>query len=141
MLLDANVLLYAVDEASPFHDAARSWMDDALNGTRRVGIPWVSTSAFLRIATNARAMREPLQPTEAWEFVEEWLDAPVAWIPAPGDSHRQILGRLIRDLDLRGNLIADATLAAMCIEHGLDIVSADSDFARFKEIRWINPVG
>ena len=141
MLVDANILLYAVDESSPFHDAARSWMDDALNGTRRVGIPWVSTSAFLRIATNARAIREPLQPAEAWEFVEEWLNAPVAWTPAPGESHREILGRLIRDLDLRGNLIADAVLAAMCIEHGLDIVSADSDFARFKEIRWINPVG
>ena len=140
MLVDANVLLYAVDETSPFHPPARTWLEAALNGTRRVALPWSSTTAFVRIATNPRALRDPLQPAEAWDHVEAWLDAPAAWVPQAGEGHRAILGRLIRDYDLRANLVADAALAALCIEHGLDIVSADTDFARFTEITWINPV-
>ena len=140
MLVDANILLYACDVDSPFHDPARSWMEDALNGPRRVGIPWTSSSAFLRIATNPRAMRSPLTPSDAWSLLDAWLDAAPVWIPEPGIGHRQILRRLVVGLDLRANLIADASLAAMCIEHGLRVVSADSDFARFPEIEWINPV-
>jgi len=139
VLVDANILLYAVDEDSPFHLPARGWLEAALNGPRRIAIPWASLSAFVRIATHPRAMVEPLSPSDAWELVEGWLDAPASWVPVPGRGHREILGRLIRDLDLRSNLVADAALAALCIEHGLQIVSADSDFARFTEITWINP--
>ena len=140
MLVDANILLYAVDETSPFHQAARVWLEEALNADRRVGIPWSSATAFVRIATHPRALRSPLSPAAAWAFVEDWLDAPTTWIPAPGPSHRSIFGRLVRQLDLRGNLVSDAALAALCIEHGLTIVSADSDFARFSEIQWVNPI-
>ncbi len=139
MLIDANVLLYAVDERSPFHDATRTWLEGALNGPRRVGLPWQSLTSFLRIVTNPRAVPNPLGPAEAWAFVDDWLGAPSAWIPEPGRGHRTILGRLVRDLHLSANLIPDAALAALCIEHGLAIVSADSDFARFAELRWINP--
>ena len=141
MLVDANILLYAVDHDSPHHERARLWIESALDGDRRVGIPWGSVSAFLRIATNPRATRQPLSSTEAWALADAWLDAPVVWIPQPGQGHRAILGDLIRRYDLRANLIADATLAALCVEHGLTIVSADSDFARFTEIDWFNPVG
>lgn len=140
MLIDANILLYAVDEDSPFHASAHDWIDETLNGSRRVGIPWLSLVAFVRIATHPRALREPLTPADAWQFVDEWLDAPAAWVPGPGRGHREILRRLIRDLDLRANLVSDAVLAALCIEHGLQMVSADSDFARFTEISWLNPV-
>jgi len=140
VLVDANILLYAVDEDSPFHPGARAWVDASLNGPRRVGIPWVSLTAFVRIATHPRALRDPLSPSEAWQFVEDWLDAPATWVPAPGAGHREILGRLVRDLDLRAGLITDAVLAALCIEHGLQMVSADTDFARFREIGWFNPV-
>ena len=140
MLVDANILLYSVDESSPFHEAADAWLIDALNGQRRVGLPWISLSAFLRIATNARASANPLLPTQAWEIIEGWLDAPAAWVPQPGRSHREILRRLMVDKDLRAGLVTDAVLAAICIEHGLDIVSADSDFSRFGELNWINPV-
>jgi len=139
VLVDANILLYGVDEESPFHESARAWLEEALNGSRRVGIPWMSFTAFVRIATPPRALRDPLSPSEAWGFVEEWLDAPATWVPAPGRSHRDILGRLIRDLDLRAGLVTDAVLAALCIEHGLEMISADSDFARFTEISWRNP--
>ncbi len=140
MLVDANVLLYSVDETSPFHRSALTWLAEALNGPRRVGLPWISLVAFVRIATNPRASRDPLTPAEAWELVANWLDAPAAWIPSPGRGHREILGRLLVTYDLRAGLVTDAVLAALCLEHGLSIVSADSDFARFTEITWVNPI-
>ena len=140
MLVDANILLYAVDEESPFHAAGRNWIEEALNGPRRIGLPWQSLTAFLRITTNPRAMTSPLSPAEGWGIVESWLDAPNTWVPQPGRGHREILGRLIQDLHLSANLIPDAALAALCVEHGLSIVSADSDFGRFTEVNWINPI-
>jgi toxin-antitoxin system PIN domain toxin len=140
MLVDANILLYAVDETCRQHAAARDWLETALNGSRRVGLPWQSLVAFVRIATHPRALAAPLTAAEAWAFVEDWLDAPVAWIPQPGPGYRTIIRHLVRDLDLRGNLVSDAVLAALCVEHGLAIVSADSDFARFRDVMWVNPV-
>lgn len=140
MLVDANVLLYSVDEDSPFHRPARDWMVAALNGPQRVGIPWMSLWAFLRIATNPRALAQPLTPAAAWDYVQAWIDAPATWIPAPGRGHREILESLLVQQDLRAGLVTDAVLAAICIEHGLTMISADSDFARFTQISWINPV-
>lgn len=140
MLVDANILLYSVDETSPYHERARTWLEGALNGTQRIGFPWQSVWAFLRIATNPRALENPLTPAAAWELVERWLDAPATWMPEPSVGHRQILGRLVTDLDIRGNLVTDAALAAVCLEFGLNIVSNDSDFARFAEINWLNPL-
>ena len=129
MLVDANILLYSVDESSQFHGAAAAWLTDALNGTRRVALPWISLTAFLRIATNPRASSNPLSLSDAWEILDGWLAAPTSWIPQPGPGHHEILRRLTIDRDLRAGLVTDAVLAALCIEHGLDIVSADSDFA------------
>jgi len=140
MLVDANILLYSTDETSPFHERAASWMVEALNGPRRVGLPWLSLSAFLRIATNPRAMTDPLSPSQAWDVVDGWLAAPASWVPHAGAGHQEIFRRLMIDGDLRAGLVSDAMLAALCVEHGLDIVSADSDFARFPEINWINPI-
>ena len=140
MLVDANILLYSIDEDSPFHRAARDWVVAALNGPQRVGIPWVSLWAFVRIATNPRASAQPLTPDEAWQHVEAWLDAPATWIPEPGLGHRAIVGPLLHQHDVRAGLVTDAFLAAICIEHGLTIISADSDFARFPQISWVNPV-
>lgn len=140
MLVDANILLYAVDEDSPFHERSRVWLTDALNGAQRVGLPWQSLWAFLRISTNPRALRSPLSPREAWGHIEDWLDAPASWVPEPGPGHRALLKDLVIDLDLRAGLVTDAALAALCLEHGLAIVSADSDFARFPTLRRINPV-
>jgi hypothetical protein len=140
MLVDANILLYAVDEKSRAHAAAREWLETALNGSRRVGLPWQSLSAFVRIVTHPRAVPTPLSSSDAWSFVDDWLDAPAAWVPAPGRGYRDLFGRLVRDLDLRGNLVGDAALAALALEHGLAVVSADSDFARFRDVRWLNPI-
>jgi toxin-antitoxin system PIN domain toxin len=140
MLVDANVLLFAVDEASPFHTRATRWLTDRLNGPGRVGLPWQSLGAFLRISTHPRATEHPLLPEEAWAHVEDWLGSGAAWIPLPTERHAEVLGSLVLTYRLRGNLIADAQLAALAIEHGLAVCSADTDFARFGEIRWENPV-
>jgi uncharacterized protein len=139
MLLDANVLLYAVDADSPFHDTAADWLTDHLNGPRRVGFPWQSLVGFLRISTHPRASAAPLQPAEAVGYVDDWLAADVAWIPVPGPGHARLLADVIGRHHLRGNLISDAHLAALAIEHGLTMISADSDFARFTDLTWVNP--
>lgn len=140
MLVDANILLYSVDESSPFHAVASSWLTSALNGSRRVALPWLSLTAFLRIATNPRATLSPLSATHAWDIAEGWLSAPTAWIPQPGEGHHEILKQIMVRYDIRASLVTDAVLAAMCVEHGLEMVSADSDFARFREITWVNPL-
>jgi len=140
VIVDANSLLYAVDSASPQHDRARTWLEDALNGHGRVGLPWSSLTAFLRIATHPRVSADPLSQAEAWGFVADWLAAGPAWIPVPTDRHAEVLGRLLADGDLRGNLVPDADLAALAIEHGVGICSADSDFARFTGLEWFNPL-
>lgn len=140
MLVDANLLLFAVDSASPFHEAAAAWLEATLNGERRVGLPWESLTAFVRVATHPRASDRPLRPDQAWVFVEEWLAAPTVWVPLPTDRHASVLGGLLGRYRLAGNLVPDAHLAAIAIEHGLTVCSADTDFARFTEIRWVNPL-
>jgi hypothetical protein len=140
MLVDANLLLYAVDARSPFHDRARQWLTAALNGHVRVALPWQCLTAFVRISTHPRASEHPLTPGRAWEHVREWLACEAVWTPLPTERHGEVLGALIIDHDLRGNLVGDADLAALAIEHGLRVYSADSDFARFPEVNWVNPL-
>lgn len=140
MLVDANVLLYARDERSPFHPAAIAWLTAQLEGDRQVGIAWSSILAFLRLSTNPRVWASPLTPTEAWDTVEAWFVSPVLWTPAPTDRHRAVLGSLVTSLGLSAKLIPDAHLAALALEHGLEVCSADSDFARFPGLRWRNPL-
>jgi uncharacterized protein len=140
MLVDANVLLYSVDVSSPFHQPAKDWLETALNQPARVGLPWASLLAFQRISTHPRASLSPLSPSAAWSFVADWLDADATWVPAPGERHAEILRDLIVAGDLRGNLVTDAHLAALAIEHGVGVCSADSDFARFPQINWLNPL-
>lgn len=140
MLLDANLLLYAVHRQSPFHKQARDWLTEQMNGSRRVGLPWQSLASFLRIATHPRALERPLSPAEAWARVNDWLKADVAWIPEPATRHATLLGELVVRHDVRGNLVPDAQLAALALEHGLTLYSADTDFARFTGVTWKNPL-
>lgn len=139
MIVDANVLLYAVDKHSHHHRTALTWLERALDGVERVGFPWVSLTAFQRIITHPRVTASPLTAQEAWGFVTDWLDADQAWVPVPGERHRDILGRLLVEADLRGNLVTDAHLAALAIEHGTSVCSFDTDFARFDGLRWTRP--
>jgi toxin-antitoxin system PIN domain toxin len=140
MLVDANVLLFAVLKRSPFFQSASRWLDEVLRGPTRVGLPWLSLGAFVRIVTNPRAIDAPPSPQDAWSVVEAWLERPNVWIPNPTERHAEVLGDLVRRHHLAGNLITDAQLAALAVEHGLAIYSADTDFARFREVSWINPL-
>jgi toxin-antitoxin system PIN domain toxin len=140
MLVDANLLLFAVDEKSPYNERAVAWLSSQLSGPRRVGLPWQTLTAFLRVVTHARLGPQPLSPDQAWAQVRDWLAAEVTWIPPPTERHASVLGELVRSYHLRGKLIPDAELAALAIEHGLTIYSADTDFARFREIEWVNPL-
>jgi len=140
MLVDANILLYAVDTRSPFHEKAEGWLTAQLNGVRRVALAWFSLVAFVRISTHPRASEQPLSPADAWQHVEDWLGCDTVWIPHPTDHHARVLGRLVTKYELRGNLVSDAALGALAIEHGLTVCSADTDFARFEEVRWLDPL-
>lgn len=142
VLVDANLLLYSADTASKFYRPAREWLLAQLNGAYRLGLPWQSLASFLRVATHPRIFTNPLTPALAWRQVEIWLSAPATWIPTPGPEHSRILGELVLTFDVGGNLVPDAMLAALAIEHGLAVCSADTDFARFEpaSVRWQNPL-
>lgn len=141
MLVDANVLLYASLEDFPQHEAAREWLDTRLNGPRRVGLPWPALLAFVRITTNARLFTSPLSTQAAWGQVRGWLSCRCVWIPAPGERHAEILGDLLVASKATGNLVPDAHLAALALEHGLTLYSTDWDFAAFTGLSWIDPLG
>jgi toxin-antitoxin system PIN domain toxin len=140
ILIDANLLLYAKFVDLPQHARARTWLEDQLDSPGRIGIPWQSSLAFLRLATNPRLFAQPLAIGEAWRQVVEWLDHPRVWIPEPTDAHSMVLGELLIRANVTGNLVMDAHLAAIALQHGLTICTADADFARFPNVSWLNPI-
>ena len=140
ILVDANLLVYAHNEDSPRHREARDWLSGQLNGWGRVGLPWPVLLAFIRIATNPRVFERPHTSQRAWEQVGQWLDNRTVWTPQPTERHREILAALLVSTGATGNLVMDAHLAALAIEHGLILCSADTDFARFPRLRWQNPL-
>lgn len=140
ILLDANLLLYATVSDFAQHAAARVWFDAQLNAAHRVGLPWVSLLAFVRISTNPRIFPRPLSIADAWRRVEGWLDLDTVWIPEPTERHREILARLLREASGLSRVVPDAHLAAIAIGHGLVLCSTDGDFARFDGLRWENPL-
>ena len=140
MIVDANLLLYAVNTDDPRGDTAAQWLQGVLTGAERVGLPWQSLHAFVRLSTNVRVFRVPLEPDEAAEQVQEWVAAPAAWVPAQGSRHAEIFAGLLQRHQARGPLVTDLALAALALEHGVGVWSADSDFARFPEVRWEDPL-
>lgn len=130
-LPDANVLLYASDSSSRHHDPAREWIERALSATETVGFAIVVLLAFVRIATNPRAMRAPLAPAEAFDQLDEWLAQGPATIVHPGDRHLGICRELLAAAGTAGNLTTDAHVAALAIERGATLASFDGDFHRF----------
>lgn len=131
MLLDANVLLYANDSGDPRNETAANFLEEVLNGSVRVAIPWQTITAFVRISTNPRAYAEPLNSASAWQFISDCLNSAPAWIPPQSGATANILGDLLNDTAVTGNLVTDAALAAIAIEHAIPIVTNDSDFHRF----------
>jgi toxin-antitoxin system PIN domain toxin len=140
ILVDANLLVYAHVSSTPQHTEAREWLDAQLNGSSQVALPWPSLLAFVRLVSNPRVFARPLAVAQAWKQAESWLEVPVVWIPAATERHRHVLGRLLDGVGFRPNLVPDAHLAALAIEHGLTLCSCDGDFARFTDLRWQNPL-
>lgn len=140
ILVDANLLLYAANRVAPEHQAAREWLDAHLSGTARVGLPWPSLLAFVRLASNPLVMRQPVPVARAWEQVQQWLSAGPAWVPQPTVRHVEVLGGLCALPGMTSRLVPYAHLAALAIEHGLTLCSTDGDFARFADLDWRNPL-
>ena len=140
ILVDANLLIYAVNKDLPQHKQARVWWEGALSGAGDVGLPWVSLMAFLRICTNPRIFESPLSPEQTTGFIDEWFDRPNVSMVAPGPGHWAIFKSLIRQAGTAGNLTTDAHIAALALEHGCTICSADNDFKRFPGLVHINPL-
>ena len=139
-LADANLLLYAVDEASPHHGIAKPWLEQQLSGSETFAFSWAVLLAFVRLATNPRVFDAPLAVGEALDLVDAWLAQPNVTVVHPTDRHSQLLRELLAELGTAGNLASDAHLAALSIEHGAELCSADADFTRFQRVRWLNPL-
>lgn len=140
ILLDANILIYARVSSFAQHRAARDWLDAQLDGSAPVGLPWPSILAFLRLVTNPRVFEHPEPSVDAWRQVLAWLACEPAWTPNPGERHAELLGAFLALPGTRANLVPDAHLAALAVEHGLTLCSTDGDFARFPGLKWLNPL-
>jgi toxin-antitoxin system PIN domain toxin len=140
ILVDANILIYAHVGSFTQHRAAGKWLDQQLNGSAPVGLPWASLLAFLRLVTNSRIFEHPEPIADAWLQVQDWLACETVWTPAPTERHAVVFSGLLKLPGVHGNLIPDAHLAALAIEHGLTLCSSDGDFARFSSLRWLNPI-
>lgn len=138
-LIDANVLLYAINEASPQHSRARAWLDAALSGQEPVGFTWTVLLAFLRLATHPAVFPRPLTATDATRTVEDWLAQPPAVVLDPTARHLDVLAGLLAETGTAGNLVSDAHLAALAVEHHAIVISFDADFGRFPGVRWEQP--
>jgi len=140
ILVDANLLLYAANRAAPEHGRARDWLDAQLSGSARVGLPWPSLMAFVRLASNPLVVRQPVAVEAAWAQAREWLNCEPAWVPVPTDRHADHFGGFCRLPWMTSRLVPDAHLAALAIEHGLTLCSTDGDFVRFPGLNWENPL-
>lgn len=130
-IVDANVLLYAVNADSAHHDSAQRWLLKSLSGNEAIGFAWVSLLAFVRVSTNPRIFASPLPISVAFDLVDSWLVQPPSTVPAPTARHAALLRGLLEQTGAAGNLTTDAHLAALAIEHSADVVTFDRDFARF----------
>lgn len=137
---DVNLLVYAYAPASPAKVPAEQWWQGLLNGTDQVGLASITVFGFIRLATNGRILQPPLTPDTAIAVVESWLQRPQVELIHPGPRHLETTLRLLREAGTAGDLTTDAQLAALAIEHNAEVHSADTDFARFSGLRWVNPL-
>ena len=140
ILVDANLLLYAEDSRSPHHNRARSWWDGHLSGTDPVGLCWLVINAFIRIGTNPRVFEHPLLIEQALARIQSWLDQPPSRLIHPTERHWVVFQEMLTAGQASGNLVPDAHLAALALEHGCTLYSSDSDFSRFPRLKWRNPL-
>jgi toxin-antitoxin system PIN domain toxin len=139
-VVDLNLLLYAVNRDSAHHVRAKEWLEGTLSQDEPVALPWIVLLGFLRLATSPRVFPSPLPPEQAIAVVDGWLACPAVATLSPGSEHWRILRDLLAASGTAGNLTTDVHLAALAIEHGAELCSADADFARFPTVRWHNPL-
>lgn len=137
---DVNLLLYAVISGFPQHARAHAWWEQAVNSTTRVGLTSPALFGFLRIATNARVLQTPLAVKDASQYVRTWLEQPNVDLLSPGANHLNIALGLLEEAGTAGNLTTDVQLAAYAIEHRGTMHSNDTDFGRFADLTWFNPL-
>ena len=140
ILLDANLLIYAINQDAPSHRKAKPWLESAISGPDTVGFSWNVLLAFLRLTTRPALFRNPLSVEIAFDLINSWLDQPSTTVVHAGPRHLRILRDLIVPMGTGGNLTSDAHLAALAIEHGAELCSSDNDFARFPGLKWRNPL-
>jgi len=141
IVLDANILIYAVNADAALHSRARAWLEGRLSGTETIGIPWVVLLAFIRLTTRAGLFRNPLPIQVCFDLIDSWLDQPGVIVVEPGPRHWTILKELLSDFGTASNLTSDAHLAALSLEHHAELYSFDQDFSRFRGLKWRNPLG
>jgi uncharacterized protein len=140
IILDVNILVYAVNRDASLHSRAKSWLEATLSGTETIGIPWTVILAFLRLTTRAGFFRNPMPIDAAFDVLESWLEQPSVIIVDPGSRHRTILRGLLAAMGTGGNLAPDAHLAALALEQRAELCSFDQDFLRFPGLKWRNPL-
>lgn len=140
IVFDANLLIYAYDSGASQHVKARAWVEEAFSGVDAVGLPWQAIYAFLRLMTNRRLSGTRFTAEQASQVVDSWLAQPNIRVLAPGDQHWPLLCRMLVEGQASGALARDAVIAALTIEYGGVLHTADRDFARFPGLRWVNPL-
>ena len=140
LLLDANLLIYAYHAESGEHAAAKVWVESAFSGTEAVGLPWLSILAFLRITTHHRVFERPLSMAKAQGIAASWLERPQVHAVEAGANFFTVLSKLLGPAQIKGPLVSDAAIAALAMEHGATLCTTDRDFARFPELKWVNPL-
>ena len=139
-LLDANILLYAYDSGSQHHAKCRAWLETTLNAEEIVALPWQTTLAFVRIATNPKAVRRPLSGLEACAIAESWLSRPNVVVLEHGEKFWEIFRAQLGEAQITGPLVTDTALAALALENGAVLCSTDRDFRRFRQLRVLDPL-
>jgi uncharacterized protein len=137
---DVNLLLYAYDSNSPFHSKAADWWQRCLSGNEPIGIPQVIIFAFLRLSTSARIFQNPMTTSEAASHIRSWLEQPQVQILETGVRYVERVLQLLEHIGTGGNLVTDAQIAALAIEYEAMLNTTDTDFVRFPNLRWRNPL-
>ncbi len=137
---DTNVLVYATVASSPQHAVARRLLVAAAEGGRPWAIAWPSIYEFLRVVTHPRVLHPPIAPDAALVAVQGMLASPSLILLSETARHPEVMAGLLKSSRATGNLVHDAHIAALCLEHGVtELVTGDRDFSRFAELKTHNP--
>ena len=139
ILVDTNLLIYATVKQMPLHERAKTWLSGALSDGPSVAIPWSVSLAYMRLLSNPRVVEKPVPISDCWDQIQSWLNLSQVWTPQPTTRHQEVLGQMLTAVS-NSNQVPDAELAALTIEHGLQLMTADRGFARYPGLRFCNPL-